>query len=300
MYQTTVSNEISATGIGAHSGKKTVIRLKPAPINSGIIFRRIDISPAVEVPAILENVTSTSFSTTISNGNVSVSTIEHLMSAIYALGIDNLYIDINDVEVPIMDGSADAFIFIIHSAGITEQHELKKFIKLKKLVKIEGRDNGTYASLEPYDGFCLSFSVVYDHPMFKSNCSLDNFEFSKVAFIKEISRARTYGFLCDYDKLISMNLALGSSLKNAIVLDDKKIINDDGLRLKDEFVKHKILDSIGDLFLLGHRIIGKFTGHKSGHELNNRLSRLLMKDKSAWEYVSFPSKELAPLGYSSF
>ncbi|MDQ7075997.1 MAG: UDP-3-O-acyl-N-acetylglucosamine deacetylase [Gammaproteobacteria bacterium] len=293
--QRTLKNKIHATGVGLHTGDKVYLTLRPAAIDTGIVFRRVDLEPHVEIRSHPLNVGSTELSTTLSNNGVLVSTVEHLLSALAGLGIDNAYIDLSAPEVPIMDGSSGPFVFLIQSAGIVEQDAAKKFIRIKKTVIVE--DGEKWAKLEPFDGFKVSFTINFNHPIFKDVDQKAEIDFSTTSFVKEVSRARTFGFAKDIEKLRRNNLALGGSLDNAIVVDDCRILNEDGLRYEDEFVKHKILDAIGDLYLLGYSLIGAFSGHKSGHALNNRLLRSLLKDKSAWEEVVFEDVADLPISY---
>ena len=284
--QRTLKNIIHATGVGLHTGKKVYLTLHPAPINTGIVFRRVDLEPVVEIPARAEFVGDTILSTSLAGANgASVSTVEHLLSAMAGIGIDNAYIDVTAPEVPIMDGSAAPFVFLIQSAGIEEQNAAKRFIRIKRKVTVQSDDKS--ASLEPFDGFKVEFTIDFDHPFFKCRPQTANLDLSSTSFVKEVSRARTFGFASDIAYLRENNLALGGSLDNAVVVDDYRIMNEDGLRYEDEFVKHKILDAIGDLYLLGSSLIGAFNGVRSGHELNNQLIRQLLADESAWEYVSF-------------
>jgi len=294
--QRTLKNKIHATGVGLHTGDKVYLTLRPAAIDTGIVFRRVDLEQQVEIKSHPLNVGSTELSTTLSdNDGVVVSTVEHLLSALAGLGIDNAYIDLSAAEVPIMDGSSGPFVFLIQSAGIVEQDAAKKFIRIKKTVIVE--DGEKWAKLEPFDGFKVSFTINFNHPIFKDVDQKAEIDFSTTSFVKEVSRARTFGFVKDIEKLRQNNLALGGSLDNAIVVDDCRILNEDGLRYEDEFVKHKILDAIGDLYLLGYSLIGAFSGHKSGHALNNRLLRALLKDTSAWEEVVFEDVADLPISY---
>lgn len=281
--QRTLKNVISATGVGLHTGEKVYLTLRPAPANSGIIFRRTDLKQPVEIVARTNNVGDTRLSTTLTNGLVKISTVEHLLSALAGLGVDNAYIDVSAPEVPIMDGSASPFVFLIQSAGIEEQKVPKNYIRIKRTIKVQQGDK--WACLEPFNGFKVSFRIDFDHPVFKRCPNHVELDFSKTAFVKEVSRARTFGFMRDIEFLRENQLALGGSFDNAIVVDDYRILNEDGLRYEDEFVKHKILDAIGDLYLLGHGLIGAFSGHKSGHELNNTLLRTLLANQQAWEMV---------------
>ena len=294
--QRTLKNVIRATGVGLHTGDKVYMTLRPAPVNTGIVFRRIDLAEPVEIPSRCEFVGDTRLSTTLVRDTVRVATVEHLLSAMAGLGIDNAYVDLSAAEVPIMDGSAGPFVFLLQSAGIEEQSAPKRFIRIKKTVKVE--DGDKWARFEPFDGFKVGFSIEFQHPMFSRRSSAAEIDFSTTSFVKEVSRARTFGFMRDIEMLRERNLALGGSMDNAIVLDDYRVLNEDGLRYEDEFVKHKILDAIGDLYLLGHSLIGSFYGHKSGHELNNKLLRALMADAKAWEEVSFDDPEKAPISYA--
>ncbi|MDJ0655332.1 MAG: UDP-3-O-acyl-N-acetylglucosamine deacetylase [Xanthomonadales bacterium] len=293
--QRTLKNVIRATGVGIHTGQKVYLTLRPAPANSGIIFRRVDLDPVVEIPACPKNVGDTSLSTSLGKGEARISTVEHLLSAMAGLGIDNAYVDLSASEVPIMDGSAGPFVFLIQSAGIEEQNAPKKFIRIKKPVQVESDDK--VARFEPYNGFKVRFSIDFDHPVFRTHSHQAEIDFSTTSFVKEVARARTFGFMRDIEMLRDQNLVLGGSMDNAIVLDDYRILNEDGLRYEDEFVKHKILDAIGDLYLLGHSLIGSFYGHKSGHALNNTLLRVLLDQEDAWEEVTFDDVATAPISY---
>jgi len=293
--QRTFKNVIKAKGVTLHAGETAVLTLRPAPPNTGIIFRRVDLDPVVEIPALSEFVGDTTMSTSLLKNNVKISTVEHLLSALAGLGIDNAFIDINASEVPIMDGSAAPFVFLIQSAGIVEQNAAKRFIRIKRKITVKNEDK--VASFEPFDGFKVSFSIDFDHPVIHARTQKSTLDFSSTSFVKEVSRARTFGFLSQFEALRERNLIRGGSMDNAIVLDDFRVLNDDGLRYEDEFVKHKILDAIGDLYLLGSSLIGAFTGHKSGHALNNELLRTLLADEAAWEYVTFEEEEGAPIRY---
>lgn len=294
--QRTLKNSIRATGVGLHTGKKIFLTLRPAAANTGVIFRRVDLDDPVEIKATPENVGDTSLSSTLVQGDVRISTVEHLMSAIAGLGIDNVYVDISAPEVPIMDGSAGPFVFLIQSAGIVEQEAPKKFIRIKQGVKVE--DGDKWAKFEPFDGFKVGFSIDFEHPVFTTHNQFAELDFSTTSFVKEVSRARTFGFVRDVERLRKSELALGASMDNAIALDDYRVLNEDGLRYEDEFVKHKILDAIGDLYLLGHSLIGAFTGHKSGHALNNALLRKLLATENAWEEVTFEDDVDLPISYA--
>ncbi len=293
--QRTLKNSIKATGVGLHTGDKVSLALRPAPVNTGIVFRRIDLTPAVEIKARATDVGDTSMSTTLVRGEVRISTVEHLLSAIAGLGIDNLYVDIDASEVPIMDGSAGPFVFLIQSAGIVEQNAAKRFVRVRRSVEV--RDGDKWARFDPYDGFKVGFHIDFDHPVFSAKHRFAELDLSSASFVKEISRARTFGFMREIEKLRSRKLAQGGTLDNAVVLDDYRILNEDGLRYENEFVKHKILDAIGDLYLLGHSLIGAFCGYKSGHALNNRLLRTLLADESAWEEVTFDDAAKAPVSF---
>ncbi len=293
--QRTLKNVIRATGVGLHTGKKILLTLRPAPANSGIIFRRIDLDVPVEIEARPDNVGDTMLSTSLVKGDVKISTVEHLLSALAGFGIDNAYIDLSSDEVPIMDGSAGPFVFLIQSAGVDEQNAVKRFMRIKERIRVEEGDK--WAMFEPFEGFKVGFTIEFDHPMFHDgNCKAE-IDFSTTSYVKEVSRARTFGFMRDVELLRENNLALGGSLDNAIVVDDYRILNEDGLRYEDECVKHKILDAIGDLYLLGHSLIGSFTGFKSGHALNNRLLRELLAKESAWELVSFEDEVDLPISF---
>lgn len=294
--QRTLKNVIRATGVGLHTGEKVYLTLRPAAPDSGIIFRRVDLDEPVEIPATPENVGDTTLSTTLIKDGVRISTVEHLLSAMAGLGIDNAYIDLNAAEVPIMDGSAGPFVFLIQSAGIEEQNAPKRFIRIKKPVKVE--DGDKWVSFEPFDGFKVAFTIDFDHPAFKEGTQVAEVDFSTTSFVREVSRARTFGFMNQIEQLRANNLALGGSLDNAVVVDDYRVLNEDGLRYVDEFVKHKILDSIGDLYLLGHSLIGSFCGHKSGHALNNQLLRALLAEEGAWEEVTFEDASTAPISFA--
>jgi UDP-3-O-[3-hydroxymyristoyl] N-acetylglucosamine deacetylase len=293
--QRTLKNVIRATGVGLHTGDKVHLTLRPAAPDTGIVFRRVDLEPPVEIRACPHNVGDTRLSTTLVNGDVRVSTVEHLLSAFAGLGIDNAYVDLSAPEVPIMDGSAGPFVFLIQSAGIEEQGRPKRFIRVKRPVEV--RDGDKFARFEPYDGFKVEFSIDFDHPAFNDRAKRAQVDFSTASFVKEISRARTFGFLREIEQLRQQNLALGGSLDNAVVVDEYRVLNEEGLRYEDEFVKHKILDAIGDLYLLGHTLIGAFKGHKSGHALNNQLLRALVADPQAWAEVVFEDTDTAPAIY---
>jgi len=293
--QRTLKNVIRATGVGLHTGKKVLLTLRPASANTGIIFRRVDLDPAVEIPAKPKYVGDTSLSTTLVKDNTRISTVEHLLSALAGFGIDNAFVDLTADEVPIMDGSAGPFVFLIQSAGIVEQNAAKQFLRIKEKVRVDKDEK--WAMFEPFDGFKVGFSIEFDHPVFNQNNCHAEIDFSTTSFVKEVSRARTFGFMRDVELLRQKNLVLGGSLDNAVVVDDYRILNEDGLRYADECVKHKILDAIGDLYLLGHSLIGGFKGHKSGHALNNTLIRELLLNEDAWELVSFETEYKAPISF---
>lgn len=294
--QRTLRNAIRATGVGLHTGDKIYLTLRPAAPNTGIVFRRVDLAEPVEIKACANNVCDTRLSTTLGQDGVRISTVEHLLSAFAGLGIDNAYVDVSAAEVPIMDGSAGPFVFLLQSAGVEEQNVAKRFIRIKEPVSID--DGDKRATFEPFDGFKVSFAIDFDHPAISERSKYACIDFSSTSFVKEVSRARTFGFLKDVELLRQNDLALGGSLDNAVVVDDYRVLNDDGLRYDDEFVKHKILDAIGDLYLLGHSLIGAFSGYKSGHELNNRLLKKLLAAESAWEEVTFEETSGVPISYA--
>ncbi|ABI57528.1 UDP-3-O-acyl-N-acetylglucosamine deacetylase [Alkalilimnicola ehrlichii MLHE-1] len=293
--QRTLKNSIRATGVGLHTGEKVYLTLRPAPANTGIIFRRVDLDPPVDIPGHALNVGDTRLSTCLSQGEARVYTVEHLLSAMAGLGIDNAFVEVSAPEVPIMDGSSGPFVFLIRSAGIEEQNALKRFIRIRKPVRVEEDDK--WAAFEPFNGFKVGYTLHFDHPVFTEQNGFAELDFSSTSFVKEVSRARTFGFMRDIEMLRANRLALGGSLDNAILVDDYRILNEDGLRYQDEFVKHKILDAIGDLYLLGHSLIGAFKGHKSGHSLNNKLLRALLAQEDAWEEVTFDQASDSPIAY---
>jgi UDP-3-O-[3-hydroxymyristoyl] N-acetylglucosamine deacetylase len=295
--QRTLREAIRSTGIGLHTGRKVLMALRPAPPNTGIVFRRTDLEPPVDIPARASNVTETTLGTTLGAGDAGVSTVEHLMSALAGLGIDNLFVELTAGEVPIMDGSAGPFVFLIQSAGIEVQNSPKRFVRVRREVEVQ--DGDKWARIAPFEGFRVNFEIEFDHPVFHRHAQRATMDFSTTSFLKEVSRARTFGFMRDMEYLRGRNLALGGTLDNAIVLDDYRILNEDGLRYEDEFVRHKILDAIGDLYLLGHSLIGEYTAYKSGHGLNNRLLRALLADAAAWEEVTFRDESAAPISYAA-
>ena len=292
--QRTLKNVIRASGVGLHTGEKVLMTLRPAAPNTGVVFRRVDLASPVDIPVSAELVGDTRLCSTLDNGQTSVATVEHLMSALAGLGVDNVYVDLDGPEVPIMDGSASSFVFLLQSAGIEAQNAAKKFVRIKKTVMVEEGDK--WVRFEPFDGFKISFTIDFKHPVFEKSGQEITLDFANTSYIKEVSRARTFGFMQEVEWLRANGLALGGSLDNAIVMDEFRVLNNDGLRYEDEFVKHKVLDAIGDLYILGHPIIGAFYAYKSGHALNNRLLRTLLQDQSAWEYVSFDDETIAPAG----
>ncbi len=279
-----------------HTGKKVYLTLSPAPIDTGVVFRRVDSTPPVVIPGHPLNVQDTELATSLGKGGVRVSTVEHLMAALAGLGIDNCYVDVSADEVPIMDGSAAPFVFLVQSAGILEQGAPKKFIRIKKAIEV--RDGEKWARFEPFNGFKVKFTIDFEHPVFNGEPQTSEVDFSTTSFVREISRARTFGFMKDIEALRKKDLALGGSMENAIVIDEYRVLNEDGLRYKNEFVRHKILDAIGDLYLLGHSLIGSFSGYKSGHSLNNSLLRELLQNQAAWEEVVFEDVKNAPISYT--
>ncbi len=291
LRQRTLKNVTRATGVGLHGGEKVFLTLRPAPADAGIAFRRVDLDPVVELPASALLVTETTLCTGLSRDGAKVLTVEHLMSALAGLGIDNACIDLTAAEVPIMDGSAGPFVFLLQSAGIVEQNAPKRFVRIRKPVEV--RDGDKLARFEPYEGFRVGFTVKFNHPAIPEALSRVELEFSTEAYIREISRARTFGFMRDLESMREHNLGLGGSMDNAIVLDEFRVLNEDGLRYADEFVRHKALDAIGDLYLTGHPILGAYEGYKSGHALNNALVRALLADAEAWELIAADAPESA-------
>lgn len=295
--QRTLKNVIRATGVGLHTGNKVYLTLRPAAPNTGIVFRRIDLDTPVDIVATAENVCDTNLSTSLGDGKINVATVEHLLSAMAGLGVDNAYVDLSAAEVPIMDGSSGPFVFLLQSAGIVEQDAAKRFIRIKRPVVVEEEDK--WARFDPFEGFKVAFTIDFDHPVFNGSPQTAEINFSTTSFVKEVSRARTFGFMSDFEKLRENNLALGASLDNAIGVDEFRVLNEDGLRYEDEFVKHKILDAIGDLYLLGHSLIGAYSGFRSGHALNNKLLKTLIADTEAWEEVTFEEDDAkSPIVYA--
>jgi UDP-3-O-[3-hydroxymyristoyl] N-acetylglucosamine deacetylase len=290
--QRTLKTTVQATGVGLHTGEKVYLTLRPAAIDSGIVFRRVDLAHPADIPAEAHAVNDTRLSTCLEANGARVATVEHLMSALAGLGIDNAIVELTSPELPIMDGSAGTFIFLLQSAGIVEQAAAKKFIRIKKTLEV--KDGDKWVRFEPYNGYKLNFTINFAHPVFANTKQNVTVDLGTQSYIKEVSRARTFGFMQEVEYMRSQGLALGGSLDNAIVMDEYRVINPDGLRFEDEFVKHKVLDAIGDLYLLGHPLIGAFSGHKSGHALNNALCRALLADKTAWEFTTFEKPEEAP------
>ena len=294
LRQRTIKSAIKSTGVGLHTGKKVVMTLRPAQPETGIVFRRIDLAHPVDIRAQATAVTDTRLCSALEGGGAKVATVEHLMSALAGLGIDNLYVDLDGPEVPIMDGSAGPFVYLLQACGIQEQRAPKRFFRIRR--PIEVRDGDKWARFEPYDGFRVSFSIVFDHPVFERSTQSLTVDFAETPYAKDVARARTFGFAQDVEALRNAGLALGGSLDNAVVLDEYRVLNSDGLRYADEFVKHKVLDAIGDLYLIGHPLIGAFSAHKSGHALNNQLLRATLAASDAWELATFERADDAPAG----
>ena len=297
LKQRTIKTAIRATGVGLHTGEKVYMTLRPATINSGINFHRVDLNGPFTIKADPKLVGETMLGTTLIKDGIKVATVEHLMSALAGLGIDNLHVDLSAPEVPIMDGSAGPFVFLLQSAGIEEQSAPKKLIKIKKKIRVE--DDDKWAELSPFNGFKVNFEVYFNHPVFKKLNPKATIDFSSTSFLKEVSRARTFCFLRNVEALRERNLTLGGSMDNAIVLDDYRILNENGLRYANEFVIHKILDVIGDAYLLGHNLVGELSAFKSGHDLNNKLLRAMLDDESAWEIVTFDDSNNVPISYAT-
>ena len=295
MKQRTLKTSVRTTGIGLHGGGKVYMNLRPAPVNSGITFRRVDLDVPVEIPAHALNVTQTTLGTTLENRGARVSTVEHLMAALAGLGVDNAFVDLTAAEVPIMDGSSAPFVFLLQSAGIEEQSAPKRFIRIRKPVEV--REGDKWVRLAPHNGYRLNLEINFDHPVLRRRRQHASLDFSTVSFLKEISRARTFGFLSQIESLRERNLTLGGSMDSAVVMDDYRVLNEDGLRFQDEFVRHKILDAVGDLYLVGGCFIGEFSGYKSGHLLNNRLVRALLERREAYEEVEFNDPRRSPVSY---
>ena len=295
LAQRTLSNSIKAFGIGLHSGEPITLKLLPAPPDTGIIFRRVDLDPVVEIKARAENVGDTTMSTSLTWKDVKISTVEHLLSAMAGLGIDNAYVEVNAAEIPIMDGSAGPFVFLIQSAGLHEQDAPKKFIRIKEKVRVPYND--AWAQVSPFEGFKVAFTGVWDHPVHKQHGTKASINFNSTSFVKEVSRARTFGFMSDLEALKENDLALGASQKNAVAIGDDEILNEDGLRLENEMTKHKVLDAIGDLYLIGHNLVGSFEGYKSGHTVNNALLRELLARPETWEVTTYDDPDNSPITY---
>ena len=299
LKQRTIKQLVKTVGVGLHSGTKVTLTLRPAAPDTGIVFRRVDLDPVVDLPASATSVGDTHMASTLANGSTKVSTVEHLMSACAGLGIDNLYVDVTAEEIPIMDGSASSFVFLLQQAGFEEQKAIKKFIRIKKAVEVRDTQRGVekWARLEPYNGFKLKFFIEFNHPAVDGTGQSTEIDFAFESYVKEISRARTFGFMQDVETLRGMGLARGGSLENAIVMDEYRILNTDGLRYGDEFVRHKILDAIGDLYLIGHPLLASYVAHKSGHTLNNQLIRALLAQPDSYEIVTFATLAGAPPAY---
>ena len=294
LKQRTLKSLISASGVGLHTGQKVTMKLRPAPADTGIVFRRADLASPVDIAARPEAVGDTRLSSCLVKDGVRVSTVEHLMSALSGLGVDNAYVDLDAPEMPIMDGSASPFVLLIQQAGIEEQGAPKRFLRVKKRVEVKQGDK--WARLEPYEGYKLSFSIEFKHPVIERSTQSVSIDFAETSYLKEIARARTFGFMHEVEDLRESGLALGGGLDNAVVLDEYRVLNADGLRFADEFIRHKLLDAIGDLYILGKPLLGAFSAHKSGHALNNQLARALLADRSAFEVISFDRPEDAPAG----
>ncbi|WP_250500011.1 UDP-3-O-acyl-N-acetylglucosamine deacetylase [Caballeronia sp. GAWG1-5s-s] len=296
LKQRTIKTVVKTVGIGLHSGRKVDLTLRPAPVGTGIVFSRIDLPQPVDIPASAMAIGDTRLASVLQKDGARVSTIEHLMSACAGLGIDNLYVDVTAEEIPIMDGSASSFVFLIQSAGIEEQNAPKKFIKVKKPVEV--REGDKFARLEPYFGFKLSFTIDFRHPAVDKTGQALEVDFATTSYVREIARARTFGFAHEVEMMRELGLARGGSMDNAIVLDEYRILNNDGLRYDDEFVKHKMLDAIGDLYVVGHPLLASYTAYKGGHAMNNMLLRELLANEEAFEIVTFEDTQKAPRGFA--
>lgn len=294
LRQRTLKSTVRATGVGLHTGRKIQLVLRPAQPDAGVVFRRVDLEPPVDLPARAELVGDTRLSSCLVKGEARVHTVEHLMSALAGLGVDNVYVDLDGPEVPIMDGSAAPFALLVQQAGVESQPVPKRFLRIRRQIEVRAGDK--WARLEPFDGLRLSFSIVFNHPVIDRTRQSVTVDFAETSYLKEIARARTFGFMNDVESLREAGLALGGGLDNAVVLDDYRVLNTEGLRFADEFIRHKVLDAIGDLYLLGHPLLGAFSAHKSGHALNNSLLRTLLADAEAWELVSFEGLDTAPAG----
>ena len=290
--QRTLKAPIRASGIGLHGGRQVHIAMLPAPVDTGIVFRRVDVTPVVEIPASALLVGEASMCSTLIKDGVKVATVEHIMSALFGLGVDNCIIELSSPEIPILDGSAAPFIYLLQSTGVVTQAALRRFMRIKRTVEVG--DGDKFARIEPYEGYRLSFSIEFKHPAFKTSAQTAVLEFTPANYVKEVSRARTFGFMNDFEALRAKNLALGASMDNAVALDQYRVVNPDGLRYDDEFVRHKILDAVGDLYLIGAPLLGAYTGYKSGHALNNQLACAVLQDPTAWEWVTFAEQLVAP------
>lgn len=299
LKQRTIKELVRTTGVGLHSGRKVELTLRPAAPDTGIIFRRVDVDPIVEIPSSADVVGDTRMASVVMKDGVRVSTVEHVMSACAGLGIDNLYIDVTAEEIPIMDGSASSFVFLLQQAGVEDQPALRKFIRVLKDVEVRqgSGNNEKWARLSPHDGYKLDFFIEFNHPAVDGTMQRATVDFGDITYVRDVARARTFGFMQDVESLRGMGLARGGSLENAIVMDEYRILNADGLRYEDEFVRHKILDAIGDLYLVGHPLLASYTAHKSGHALNNDLLRALLAQPDAYEIVTFDSLKAAPVSY---
>jgi UDP-3-O-[3-hydroxymyristoyl] N-acetylglucosamine deacetylase len=294
LRQRTLKTLIRATGVGLHTGLKVTLTLRPAQADTGVVFRRVDLSSPVDIRASADRVGETRLSTCLTEGETKIHTVEHLMSALAGLGVDNVYVDLDGPEVPIMDGSAAPFALLVQQAGLEEQGAPKRFLRVRKRVEVSEGDK--WARLEPHEGLKFSFSIIFNHPVIDRSSQSVTVDFAETSYLKEIARARTFGFMHDVEALRDSGLALGGGLDNAVVLDEYRVLNAEGLRFADEFIRHKVLDAIGDMYLLGNPLLGAFSAHKSGHALNNRLLRALLADASAWEIVAFERAEEAPAG----
>jgi len=294
LRQRTLKSLTRAAGVGLHTGQRVTLTLRPAQPDTGVVFRRVDLPVPVDIPARANLVGDTRLASCLEHGGVKVHTIEHLMSALAGLGVDNVYVDLDGPEVPIMDGSAAPFVLLVQQAGVEEQAAPKRFVRILRSIGV--RDGDKWARLDPYDGFRLSFTISFNHPVIDRSGQSVSVDFAETSYLKEIARARTFGFMHDVERLRESGLALGGGLDNAVVLDEFRVLNAEGLRFADEFTRHKILDAVGDLYLLGCPLLGAFSAHKSGHALNNQLLRALLADASAWETVTFEGADAAPAG----
>ena len=298
LKQRTLKNTIKTTGVGLHTGARVEIALRPAPPNAGIVFHRVDLDRPVSIPADALHVGDTRLSSTLKHDGAAISTVEHMMSALAGLGIDNVHIDVAGPEIPIMDGSAGPFVFLLQSAGIVEQDALKRYLRI--LAPVEVRDGDKWARFEPFNGFKLDFTIDFPHPMFGSENRHVVIDFAEHSYVKEVARARTFGFMQEVEAMREAGLGLGGSLQNAVVLDEYRVLNSEGLRYDNEFVKHKVLDAIGDLYLLGHPLIGQYTAFKSGHGLNNAVARALLARTDAFEFVTFAQPAEVPSAFQGW